>query len=282
MPLTTLLTSTRESPSSTPSLKSSKYRIFTSFVLCQRAVIGGRYCRPKSDPALAFFSDLQGSLSHACAPGPKTMSILPDSRSRWIAGALLACALVWFAGLEYRGLFMPDEGRYADIARGMLDSGDWVTPRLNGIKYLEKPPLQYWATAATFALFGVDEWTARLWPALTGLLCVAFTAFVASRLAPGRSWVLAALAFAGSWGFFLGGQFLTLDMGLTFFLTVAVLAFVLSREQGTPPGAGRNWMLLAWAALGCAVLSKGLVSVVLPGLALAVYCAVERDLSALR
>jgi 4-amino-4-deoxy-L-arabinose transferase-like glycosyltransferase len=210
-------------------------------------------------------------------------SIMPAiPRSRWIAGALFLCALVWFVGLEYRGLFMPDEGRYADIARAMLDSGDWVTPRLNGIKYLEKPPLQYWATAGVFALLGVDEWTARMWPALTGLLCIAFTAFAARRLAPGPSWLFAALAFAGSWGFFLGAQFLTLDMGLTFFLSVAMLAFVLSRHETASARAERNWMLLAWAALACGVLSKGLVSVVIPGLALAVYCAVERDLSLLR
>jgi 4-amino-4-deoxy-L-arabinose transferase-like glycosyltransferase len=210
-------------------------------------------------------------------------SVMPTlPRSRWIAGALLVCALVWFVGLEYRGLFMPDEGRYADISRAMLDTGDWVTPRLNGIKYFEKPPLQYWATAGVFALLGIDEWTARMWPALTGLLCIAFTAFAARRLAPGPSWLFAALAFAGSWGFFIGGQFLTLDMGLTFFLCVAMLAFVLSRRGGSPPGVERNWMLLAWAALACAVLSKGLVAVVIPGLALAVYCAVERDFSPLR
>jgi 4-amino-4-deoxy-L-arabinose transferase-like glycosyltransferase len=210
-------------------------------------------------------------------------SVMPTlPRSRWIAGALLVCALVWFVGLEYRGLFMPDEGRYADISRAMLDTGDWVTPRLNGIKYFEKPPLQYWATAGVFSLFGIDEWTARMWPALTGLLCIAFTAFAARRLAPGPSWLFASLAFAGSWGFFLGAQFLTLDMGLTFFLCVAMLAFVLSRRGGSPPGVERNWMLLAWAALACAVLSKGLVAVVIPGLALAVYCAVERDFSPLR
>jgi|SRR5882672_1287046 len=208
------------------------------------------------------------------------MPVLP--RSRWIAAALLLCALIWFAGLEYRGLFMPDEGRYADIARAMLDTGDWVTPRLNGIKYFEKPPLQYWATAGVFALFGIDEWTARIWPALTGLLCIAFTAFAARRLAPGPSWLLAALAFAGSWGFFLGAQFLTLDMGLTFFLCAAMLAFVLSRHETASARAERNWMLLAWAALACGVLSKGLVSLVIPGLALAAYCAVERDLSPLR
>src|SRR5258706_4440617 len=87
------------------------------------------------------------------------------SRSRWIASALLICASIWFAGLEYRGLFVPDEGRYADIAREMLDADDWVTPRLNGIKYLEKPPLQYWATAGAFSVLGLDERTARARPA---------------------------------------------------------------------------------------------------------------------
>src|SRR5262249_60226151 len=131
---------------------------------------------------------------------------------------------------------------------------------------------QYWATASAFALFGVDEWTARLWPAVTGFLCVVFTAFAASRLAPGSSWAITALVFAGSWGFFLGGQFLTLDMGLTFFLSVPMLAFVLSRCEDSSPDAERNWMVLAWAALGCAVLSQGLVSGVIPGLALAAYC----------
>ena len=195
---------------------------------------------------------------------------------------MLVCTLIWFVGLEYRGLFMPDEGRYADIAREMLDANDWVTPRLNGIKYLEKPPLQYWATAGAFALFGVDEWTARLWPAVTGLLCIVFTAFAAFRFAPRSPGGATALMLAGSWGFFLGSQFLTLDMGLTFFLTAAMLSFALSRRTDISPEAQRNWMLLAWAAAAGAVLSKGLVGVVIPGLALAVYLALERDLSALR
>jgi len=210
------------------------------------------------------------------------MPALSGSKSRWMAHAFLVCALIWFAGLEYRGLAMPDEGRYADIAREMLDGNDWVTPRLNGIKYFEKPPLQYWATAGAFAAFGVDEWTARLWPAVTGFLCLAFTAFAALRLAPGSPWIPTALTFAGCWGFFLGGQFLTLDMGLTFFLTAAMLSFALSRRAGLSPPAERNWMLLAWAAAACAVLSKGLVGVVIPGLVLAVHLAIERDLSLLR
>src|SRR5712675_1940151 len=140
------------------------------------------------------------SASGPAQPVPDTLIMFSasGSRSRWIAGALLICALIWFAGLEYRGLFMPDEGRYADIAREMLNSNDWVTPRLNGIKYLEKPPLQYWATAGAFAAF---------------------------RLSSGTPWILIALTVAGCWGYFIGGQFLTLDMGLTFFLTAALVGF---------------------------------------------------------
>jgi len=204
------------------------------------------------------------------------------SRSRWIASAFLICALIWFAGLEYRGLFMPDEGRYADIAREMLDADDWVTPRLNGIKYLEKPPLQYWATAGAFSVLGVDEWTARLWPAYTGFLGIALTAFAGFRLSPRSSWLPTALTLAGCWGYFLGGQFLTLDMGLTFFLTVAMLGFLLSRRAGIPLAEERSWMIFGWAGMACAVLSKGIVGIVIPALALLVYVAIERDLSPLK
>src|SRR5882762_4473897 len=210
------------------------------------------------------------------------MSAASGSRSRWIAGALLICALAWFAGLEYRGLFTPDEGRYADIAREMLDSNDWVTPRLNGIKYLEKPPLQYWATAGAFAVLGVDEWTARLWPAYTGFLGIALLAFAGFRLAPRSPWLPTALMAAGCWGYFLGGQFLTLDMGLTFFLSVAMLGFLLSRRAGIALSAERGWMILAWSGMACAVLSKGIVGIVIPALALLVYVALERDLSPLK
>jgi 4-amino-4-deoxy-L-arabinose transferase-like glycosyltransferase len=203
-------------------------------------------------------------------------------RSRWVAHAFLLCALIWFAGIEYRALFEPDEGRYADIARGMLDSNDWVTPRLNDIKYLEKPPLQYWATAGAFAVFGVHEWTARLWPALTGFLGILLAAFAGLRLAPGSPWIVTALTVAGCWGYFLGGQFLTLDMGLTFFLTAALLSFLLSRRADLSVRAERGWMILAWAAMACAVLSKGLIGIVLPGAALLVYVVIERDWALLR
>src|SRR5213592_3724479 len=96
---------------------------------------------------------------------------LPSSRALLAVG--IALAALWFVNLDTRRLLHPDEGRYAEIAREMAASGDWVTPRLNGLKYFEKPPLQYWVTAALYRIFGVHEWTARLWPALAGLLGVA-------------------------------------------------------------------------------------------------------------
>ncbi|MGH8686688.1 MAG: phospholipid carrier-dependent glycosyltransferase [Burkholderiales bacterium] len=196
--------------------------------------------------------------------------------------ALVALLVLWFGGLEWRGLFQPDEGRYAEIPREMLASGDWVTPRLNGLKYFEKPPLQYWATAGSFAAFGRDEWSARLWPAVTGFLGILVLAFAGRRLGPPGAGTVAGLVLASSVGYFLAGQVLTLDMGLTFFLCAAMCAFLVSQQA--PPGStgARGWMLAAWAGMALAVLTKGLAGIVLPGLALAGYIAMQRDWARLR
>src|SRR4051812_30288170 len=91
-------------------------------------------------------------------------------------------ALAWFATLGYRDLIRPDEGRYAEIAREMFFSGDWLAPRLNGFKYFEKPALHYWATATAFGLFGLSDWAARLWSALTGFITVLAVYATGARL----------------------------------------------------------------------------------------------------
>ena len=196
---------------------------------------------------------------------------------RLFLAALALVAVLWFGTLNYRGLFIPDEGRYAEIPREMLASGDWVTPRLDGLKYFEKPPLQYWATAASFALFGEHDWSARLWPALTGFLAALLLVIAGNRLGPpGAGW-LAGTMLASSWGYLLAGQFLTLDMGVSAFLTLALCAFVLAQDRPRSEAARRNWMLLAWGAMALAVLSKGLIGIVLPGLVLAIYMLVQHD-----
>ena len=94
-----------------------------------------------------------------------------------VAAAFVA-VLAIAAGIDNlgRALANPDEGRYAEMAREMAATGDWITPRLNGIKYFEKPPLQTWMTALAFRAFGLGEWQARLWTGLCGLFGIALTA----------------------------------------------------------------------------------------------------------
>ena len=91
---------------------------------------------------------------------------------------LFAVVLIWFGNIEYRKLIKPDEGRYAEIPREMVATGDWTTPRLNGLKYFEKPALQYWATAVAYEVFGEHQWTSRLWTALTGFAGILLVWFV--------------------------------------------------------------------------------------------------------
>jgi 4-amino-4-deoxy-L-arabinose transferase-like glycosyltransferase len=195
---------------------------------------------------------------------------------------LAALGVLWFGFLELRGLYFPDEGRYAEIPREMLATGDWLTPRLNGIPYFEKPPLQYWATAATFAAAGPDEWTTRLWPASAGLLAVVAVLLTARRLFSRRAGWMAAAVMGSCWGYFLASQFVTLDMSLTAFMTCALCAFLLAQDARTDARGRRRFMLLAWALCALGVLTKGVVGIALPVLALAAYVALARDLALLR
>lgn len=195
---------------------------------------------------------------------------------------VLVLAAIWFSNLDYRKLIRPDEGRYAEIAREMAVSGDWITPRLNGIKYFEKPPLQYWATAAAFRVFGVREWTARLWPALTGFLGILLIGFLGSRLYGTTAGFYAGLVTASTAGYIGMGHLNTLDMGLTFFMTATLAGFLLAHRTGASPTEERRWMLAAWASAALAVLSKGLIGVVLPAGVAAIYILIERDFRLLR
>jgi 4-amino-4-deoxy-L-arabinose transferase-like glycosyltransferase len=193
-----------------------------------------------------------------------------------------ALALAWFGTLGHRKLIKADEGRYAEIPREMVASGDWLTPRLNGYKYFEKPPLQYWATAAAFEVFGVREWAVRLWSALTGFgaLCLAF--YAGRRLFGDAPGLFGAAALAGSAMFAAMSQVASLDMGLSAFLSLAVLGFALAQRDDATAAERRGWMLAAWAGMALAVLSKGLIGVVLPAGALVLYLAWTRDLALLR
>ncbi len=190
---------------------------------------------------------------------------------------LCALAVAWFGTLGERKLVRPDEGRYAEIAREMVVTGDWTTPRLNGYKYFEKPALQYWATAAAFELFGIREWAARLWAALTGFLGVLLVLHFGNRVFGPPVGALAAAVLAGSAFWAVIGHINTLDMGVSFFMSLAVLGLALAQLDDASPKARWRWMHVAWAAAAFAMLSKGLIGIVLPAGALALYILAHRD-----
>ena len=183
---------------------------------------------------------------------------------------LLIYALLWFGTLNYRHLIPSDEGRYAEMAREMLVTGDWVTPRYNGYKYFEKPPLQVWATAITFQVFGIGDWQARLWSALTGFLTILAIGFTGTRIYNARAGWLAAVVLASSPMWVISGHFNSLDMGLSAFL-VAALCSLLFAQTTHNKSSSRNWMWICWVFMALATLSKGVIGAVIPAMVLIAY-----------
>ena len=188
----------------------------------------------------------------------------------------LLAIFISLSDLGYRRLANPDEGRYSEISREMVVTGDFVTPRLNGLKYFEKPPLQYWATAVAFTLFGESEFTARLYTALCGLGCILLIAYTGKRVFDEETGILAGVVMLSTPFFMAMTGIVTLDMGLTFWMTLAVSSFLISQHDPAQLSRSR-WLWLAWAAMAAAVLSKGLIGIVFPAAALFFYCVFQRD-----
>ncbi|MDX2428072.1 MAG: phospholipid carrier-dependent glycosyltransferase [Xanthomonadales bacterium] len=201
----------------------------------------------------------------------------PKQLKRFTATVILLCAVLWFGMLGQRDLFDPDEGRYAGIPAAMVDSGDWLTPRLNDFKYFEKPVLQYWGTAVAFKIFGKSNASARLWTALLGFSTALFSMLVAFRLYGARPALYTFLLSISYLMVVAFGHYLTLDMALSAFLVMGIGSLVLAHSNRSDEGRTRNWMLAGWAALALATLTKGLVAIVLPAATVVVYSVWQRD-----
>src|SRR4051812_33745510 len=142
---------------------------------------------------------------------------LPTAKQSLLAPlALIAIALVtFFFGLGRMALLGPDEPRYAEIAREMFVSGDWISPRLCGCLWFEKPALVYWMSGLGYRLFGVGELAARLPIAAAATLTVLLVYFVTRRVASPRAAFIMALVLA-TCGMFIGyGRVTSPDMPLT-------------------------------------------------------------------
>lgn len=202
----------------------------------------------------------------------------PATRNERLAGAALVLALVVLA---FSGLGMtltePDEGRYVEIPREMIATGDFVTPRLDGVLYLEKPPLYYWMNAASLEVFGHGPFAARVWSAALGLLGVAVT-FRLARGVAGVRVALYAAAFLGTAPLWVVMAHLnTIDMTLTFLTTMTLACFWWAHD-----GTRRLPWIAMFAASALAVLCKGLVGAVVPGAVVFLYVLATRRWSMLK
>lgn len=199
---------------------------------------------------------------------------LTERQKSWLTLATLWLLLLLMAAL--RPLAVPDEGRYGEIGRWMLQSGDWLTPRLNGLPFFHKPPFLYWLQALALATFGVNEVALRLVPALhAGLLLV--TLYLAARtLSTELMARRAALMLGTSLTFLVGGQYVNHDMLVATWIGVAIGCFAFAFMAGERPNPALARLGFAACALG--LLSKGLIGIALPGLVLLIWLLGTRQL----
>ena len=184
----------------------------------------------------------------------------------WLRDLLILAVVLGIPFFQYLGalpLIDPDEGRYAEIPREMLERGDLITPTLNYVKYFEKPPLLYWINAASLKVFGQTEFAARFPSALCGLLTVLATYIIARKLYGRRCALLSAFILGTSAGFVMQSRIILTDMLLTFCLTAALGAFIVAALREGRRSKDFPWYLFYFFC-ALAVLAKGLIGMVFP------------------
>jgi 4-amino-4-deoxy-L-arabinose transferase-like glycosyltransferase len=217
------------------------------------------------------------------APGSDIMRYLRDEEhSLWrdLGLLLIAFGTLFFQGLGHLPLIDPDEGRYIEIPREMLERGDFITPMLNHVKYFEKPPLHYWLNALSLTVFGENEFAARFAGTLCGLLTVLVTYYLGRQLMGRRSGLYGAILLGTAGGFLVQSRINFTDMTLTFFLTAAFACFALALRDGESRKARYYYLFYLFMAL--AVLAKGLIGIVLPGAVIFLYLLCTRRWRVLR
>lgn len=204
---------------------------------------------------------------------PRRPSLIQQAPIAW---GVFALAVVWIALFFELGtlpLLQPDEGRNAEVAREMEESGAWLTPTYDGIVYLDKPAFYFKATAVSMALFGENETAARLPSALFGLGALALAFAFCRRVHGSRCAVLAVIVIATMPLFVVFSRTIIFDMTLAFFVCGAIFCGYLAEEC-----EGRSqcwWYLLGALAAGLATLVKGPVGFLVPGLVLFVFNRIE-------
>lgn len=194
--------------------------------------------------------------------------------SRVLVGLLLALAAIRIASLGVYPLGDTTEARYGEIARLMAATGDWITPQNDpGVPFWAKPPLSFWAQAASIRLLGVDEFSLRLSSVMFAMVTFGLLWHLARRAEPQRpaieAWI-ALLALASMPLMFICAGAVMTDMSLATTTTAAMVSFWFAWR-----GGARRWGYAFFAALGFALLAKGPIGIVLIGLSLGLYWLIE-------
>ena len=196
-----------------------------------------------------------------------------SSQRKFYAGMLALLGFLLVLAV-LRPLALPDEGRYGDVGRWMMLSGDWLTPRLDGLPFFHKPPLLHWLQAMSMTVFGVHPWSARLVPALHATLMLGLLYLAARHISGERTAQRAAWMLGTSMTFLVGGQYVNHDMMVATWISTAIWCFggALVLQGST----GRRLAWLGFVACALGVLSKGLIGLVLPGMVVFVWLFVVR------
>ena len=176
-----------------------------------------------------------------------------------------------------RPMLTPDETRYAEVPREMMLSGNYVSPRLNGVRYFEKPAFSYWAFAVSFKLFGMNRFALRL-PCMLAMLAAASIVFLLMRrfYRDPRLALLGALVFVSMPLVYVLATIAVTDMFLTLFVTGASVSFFLAAQDDTGRGKRVLLLLLCGFSCGLAFLSKGFLSFAIPAVTLVPYLIWDR------
>lgn len=198
-----------------------------------------------------------------------------DSLGGNLTFIVILASLVFFLNLNGWDLWNPDEPRYAQVAKEMRETGEWILPHLNSEVYPEKPPLFFWLIAFfSFFTGKVDEISARLPPAISALGCILLTFFIGKKLFNQRAGFFSALTLLTSVEFFWLGRRGNIDMTLSLWIVLALTFFLLGLEERKRP---RIFYLIPYIFMGIGVLTKGPVGFLLPFLTIVIYLVVTKN-----
>jgi len=189
---------------------------------------------------------------------------------------LLLYLIVYFTPLGIRPMIAPDEPRYAEIAREMVASGDWISAHLNGVRYLEKPVMSFWCSAGAMKIFGVNRFAARFPSALAaGLSGLLLFLLVRRESKDGYGGILATVIFLTFGMVYVLGTFCIPDAVFSAFVTGSLVFFYFSYRASSLPRK-ISLLFVSGVFLGLGFLTKGLVALVIPVLAVTPFMVWER------